>query len=144
MKIDRLVPEIKMTITKRQIFSLLLSLIMVISTPALAVSEMADGQMEASMMDCGSMMSDATGTSESASDDRISCFTGSDMACPTASGLNSCGVSIGLLPIAAMSLTLILTRKPRVHTYSSRVFNWSKPNAQFQYHAVNHRCHFRG
>lgn len=104
MKIDRLVPEIKMTITKRQIFSLLLSLIMVISTPALAVSEMADGQMEASMMDCGSMMSDATGTSESASDDRISCFTGSDMACPTASGLNSCGVSIGLLPTGPSGL----------------------------------------
>lgn len=77
---------------------------MVISTPALAVSEMADGQMGASMMDCGSMMSDATGISESASDDRVSCFTGSDMACPTASGLNSCGVSIGLLPTGPSGL----------------------------------------
>ena len=79
--------------------SLLLSLIMVISGPALAISEMAGDQADAPMMmDCSSMMSDATGTSESASDDRVSCFTGSDMACPTANGLNSCGVSIGLLP----------------------------------------------
>lgn len=56
------------------------------------------------MMDCGSMMSDATGTSESASDDRVSCFTGSDMACPTANGLNSCGFSIGLLPTGPSGL----------------------------------------
>ena len=93
-----------MTITTRQIFSLLLSLIMVISTPALAVSEMADGQMDASMMDCGSMMADVTGTNGSASDDVASCFTGSDMACAAASGPNSCGVSIGLLPTGLSGL----------------------------------------
>jgi hypothetical protein len=99
-----LVLEIKMTITKRQIFSLLLSLIMVISSPALAVSEMADGQVDASMMDCGSMMADTAGTNGSASDDGASCFEGSDMACPTASGLNSCGVSIALLPTGPSGL----------------------------------------
>ena len=92
-----------MTITTRQIFSLLLSLIMVTSTPAL-VSEMADGQMDASMMNCGSMMADVTGTNGSASDDVASCFTGSDMACAAASGLNSCGVSIGLLPTGLSGL----------------------------------------
>lgn len=44
--------------------SLLLSLIMVISGPALAISEMAGDQADAPMMmDCSSMMSDATGTS---------------------------------------------------------------------------------
>ncbi|WP_085681286.1 hypothetical protein [Marinobacter salarius] len=100
-----MVLEIRMTATNRRIMSLLLSLIMVISGPALAISEMADGQADAPMMmDCGSMMSDATGTSESASDNRINCFTGSDMACQTASGLNSCGVSIGLLPTGPSGL----------------------------------------
>ncbi len=124
MKIDRLVPDIKMTRTKRQIFSLLLSLIMVISTPALAVSEMADGQIDAAMMDCGSMMSDATGTSESASDDRVSCFTGSDMACPTANGLNSCGVSIGLLPTGLSGL---------INTGSQPVFSVREGSYQSPY-----------
>ncbi|MBE95588.1 hypothetical protein [Marinobacter sp.] len=93
-----------MTITKSQIFFLLLSLIMVISAPALAVSEMADVQVDASMMDCGSMIADATGTNGSAYDDVASCFTGSDMACPTANGLNSCGVSIGLFPTGLSGL----------------------------------------
>jgi len=97
--------EIRMTATNRRIMSLLLSLIMVISGPALAISEMAGDQADAPMMmDCSSMMSDATGTSDSASDGRVSCFTGSDMACQAANGLNSCGVSIGLLPTGPSGL----------------------------------------
>ncbi|MDF0749718.1 hypothetical protein NLU14_05700 [Marinobacter sp. 71-i] len=88
-----LVFEIRMTATNRQIISVLLSLLLVISGPALAISKMAD----AAVADCGSMMMDQAESTSSSSDTGSHCVSAPDMACPSASGLSQCGISFALL-----------------------------------------------
>lgn len=89
--------EIKTTATNRQILSVLLSLLLVMSGPALAISKMAGGQAGAVMTDCGSMMMDQVESASSPSNAGNDCVTAPGMACPSTSGLSNCGVSVGLL-----------------------------------------------
>jgi len=100
-----LVLEIKMTATNRQILSVLLSLLLVMSGPALAISKMAGGQAGAVRADCGSMMMDQVESASSPSNAGSDCVTALDMACPITSGLSNCGVSVGLLLAGPTGLT---------------------------------------
>ncbi|WP_404362836.1 hypothetical protein [Marinobacter sp.] len=93
-----------MTRTSRQIISVLLSLLLVISGPVLAVADVPGGQAESAMADCGSMMMDH-GESTSAPSDGGGCVTASDMACPSAGGVSKCGVSFALLLAAPAAFT---------------------------------------
>lgn len=92
-----MVTDIKMTTTNRRIISVLLSLLLVISGPALAMSKVVDGQADSPMADCGSMMMDHGDDKRASADAKIDCGTTSDMACPSAGGLSKCGVSFALL-----------------------------------------------
>lgn len=96
-----LVTDIKMTATNRRIVSVLLSLLLIISGPALAMSEIVDGQADSAMADCGSMMMDHGESKSASSDAEIDCGTTSDMACPSAGGLSKCGASFALLLAAS-------------------------------------------
>lgn len=79
--------------TNRQILAVLLSLLLVMSGPALAISQMAG----AAMMDCGSMVMDQVESASSQPDGGSDCTLVPGMPCPSASGLINCGVSVGLL-----------------------------------------------
>lgn len=93
-----------MTTTTRQFISALLSLLLVISGPALAMSKIADSQADAEMSDCGSMMmaqaesagfsSDSASSDTASPDTESNCASVPDMACLSASGMNKCGVSV--------------------------------------------------
>lgn len=67
-----------MTATTRQIISALLSLLLVLSGPVLAVSEISDGQADSVMMESN-------------------CVTAPGMACSSAGSLSQCGMSFALL-----------------------------------------------
>ncbi|MCG2581674.1 MAG: hypothetical protein KA296_12435 [Marinobacter sp.] len=82
-----------MIATNRQVLSVLLSLLLVMSGPALAISHMAG----APVMDCGSMAMDQVESTSSQSDAGSDCTIVPGMPCPSASGLSNCGVSVGLL-----------------------------------------------
>lgn len=75
-----------MTTTNRRLTSVLLSLLLVIGGPTLAATEMAGGQPESAMTDCGSMGMD-----------RADCITASEMVCLGAGGLGQCGTSPAIL-----------------------------------------------
>ncbi|WP_421840783.1 hypothetical protein [Marinobacter algicola] len=96
-----------MTATTRQFISALLSLLMVISGPALAMSKIADSQTGAGMTDCGSMMMAQAESASSSSDTETNCVSAPDMVCPSASGLSKCGVNVSfaLLPEKSIGLT---------------------------------------
>jgi len=85
--------EIKMITTNRNVLSVLLSLLLVMSGPALALSQMAG----AAAMDCGSMVMDQVENASPQSDAGSDCTLVPGMPCPSASGLSNCGVSVGLL-----------------------------------------------
>lgn len=88
-----------MTATNRQIISVLLSLLLVISGSALAVSKVAGDHAESSMGDCGAMMMDqAESSSTSSGNGKSDCGVATDMACPSAGGVSQCGVSFAFLP----------------------------------------------
>ncbi|WP_227545895.1 hypothetical protein [Marinobacter fonticola] len=88
-----------MTATTRQIISVLLSLLLVISGPALAVSKVTGGQADSSVADCGAMMMNQAESADASSDDEnFDCGVASDMACPSAGGASKCGVSFAFLP----------------------------------------------
>lgn len=87
-----------MTATTRQFISALLSLLLVISGPALAMSKIADSDADTAMPDCGSMMMAQAESAGSSTDTETDCSSAPDMACPSASGLIKCGVSVALLP----------------------------------------------
>lgn len=89
-----------MTATNRQILSVLLSLLLVMSGPALAISQMAG----AAMKDCGSMVMDQVESASSQPDAGSDCTLVPGMPCPSASGLSNCGVSVGLLLSAPTGL----------------------------------------
>jgi len=95
-----------MTATNRQFISALLSLLLVISGPALAISKMASGQAGAAMTDCGSMMMDQVESASSSSDTETNCVSAPDMACPSVSGLSKCGVSVSFALLLGNSIGL--------------------------------------
>jgi len=96
-----------MTATTRQFTSALLSLLLVISGPALAMSKIADSQAGVEMADCGSMMMAQAENASSSSDTESNCVSAPDMACPSTSGLSKCGVSVSfaLLPGSSIGFT---------------------------------------
>jgi len=96
-----------MTATTRQFISALLSLLMVISGPALAMANIADSQAGAEMTDCGSVMMTQAKNANSSSDTEANCASVPDMVCPSASGLSKCGVNVSfaLLPEKSIGLT---------------------------------------
>lgn len=95
-----LVLESKMSAKNRPIIVVLLTLLLVISGPAFALSKVAAGQAESAMADCGSMMMDQAESTVSSSDTATDCVSAPERACQTASGLVKCGVSVSfvLLP----------------------------------------------
>lgn len=86
-----------MTTTNRRIISVVLSLLLVMSAPALAISKMAGGQAGATMTNCGSMMMAQTESPSPPSDAGSDCVIVPGMPCPNTSGPGSCSVSVGLL-----------------------------------------------
>gem|GEM_PF-496259 len=90
-----LVLESKMSPKNRPIIVVLLSLLLVISGPAFALSKVAGGQA-----DCGSMTMDQTESAVASSDTEMDCIFAPERACQTATGLIKCGVSVSfaLLP----------------------------------------------
>ena len=96
-----------MTATTRQFISALLSLLLVISGPALAMSKIADSDADTAMPDCGSMMMAQAESAGSSTDTETDCSSAPDMACPSASGLIKCGVSVSvaLLPGDSIGFT---------------------------------------
>lgn len=99
-----------MTATNRQIISVLLSLLLVISGSALAISNIANAQAGAAMTGCGSMMMNQVESASAPSDAGSDCVTVPDMACPSTSGLSNCGVSVGLL---LAGLTIFIDTGPQ-------------------------------
>ncbi|MCL1481984.1 MAG: hypothetical protein MH213_12240 [Marinobacter sp.] len=96
-----------MTATTRQFVSALLSLLLVINGPALAMSKIADSQAGVEMADCGSMMMARLKTPVPHPDTESNCVSAPDMACPSTSGLGKCGVSVSfaLLPGSSIGFT---------------------------------------
>ena len=96
-----------MTATTRQFISALLSLLLVISGPALAMSKITDSKAGIGMADCGSTMMAQAESASSSSDGETetSCVSASDKVCLSASGLSKCGVSFVLLPGNSLDLT---------------------------------------
>jgi hypothetical protein len=87
--------------------ALLLSLLLVMSGPAFAMSNLAVNQAEDAMVDCGSMMivqAESTGFS---SDSTTDCVSSPEMACASATGLIKCGVSVSFafLPGSSIGFT---------------------------------------
>lgn len=82
-----------MTAKNRQIFSVLLSLLLVMSGPALAISGVVGGQADSATADCGSMMMEQNKDTSSPSDAGSDCASAPGMACPSTGGLNSCSVN---------------------------------------------------
>ena len=72
-----------MTATTRQFISALLSLLLVISGPALAMSKIADSDADTAMPDCGSMMMAQAESAGSSTDTEADCASAPDMACPS-------------------------------------------------------------
>jgi len=93
-----------MTATTRQIISVLLSLLLVISGPVLAISKVTDSQAEAAMSDCGSMVMDQAESASSSSGTESNCVSAPGMTCPSASGPGKCGGSFALLLVASNGL----------------------------------------
>jgi hypothetical protein len=96
-----------MSAKNHKIVSVLLSLLLVISAPAFALSDMTGGQTVSSMADCGSMMKDQAGNPASPSGNETNCVSGTDMTCPHSAGLSKCGTSISfaLLPGDSIDFT---------------------------------------
>lgn len=96
-----------MTVTIRQLISALLSLLLVISGPALAMSKIVDNQADASMSDCGSMMIQQAESANSPADTVSDCGSVPDMACPSPAGLSKCGVSVtfAVVPVSSIGFT---------------------------------------
>lgn len=101
-----LVLEIRMSAKSRPIISVLLSLLLVISAPTLALSKVAGspGESLPSMMDCGSMMMDQAESAASSSGTATECVSAPEMACPSGAGLIKCGVSVSLALLPGHSL----------------------------------------
>ncbi|MBD3655854.1 hypothetical protein [Marinobacter sp.] len=85
-----------MSAKNRPIISLLLSLLLVISAPAFALSKATAGQAKPAMADCGSMMMDRAEDAAYSSDAEPDCVSAPEMACPSATGPIKCGVSVSL------------------------------------------------
>lgn len=87
--------------------ALLLSLLLVMSGPAFAMSNVAVNQAETAMADCGSMMTVQAENSSSSSDTATDCVSAPEMACASATGLVKCGVnvSLALLPGSSLGFT---------------------------------------
>lgn len=87
--------------------ALLLSLLLVMSGPAFAMSNVAVNQAETAMADCGSMMTVQAENSSSSSDTTTDCVSAPEMACASATGLMKCGVSVSfaLLPGSSIGFT---------------------------------------
>jgi hypothetical protein len=96
-----------MTATIRQLISALLSLLLVISGQALAMSKIMDSQADTSMSDCGSMMIQQTEGVSSPVDTASNCGSVPDMGCPSPSGLSKCGVSVtfAVVPVSSIGFT---------------------------------------
>jgi|TARA_Y100001934_G_C12240789_1_gene720190 hypothetical protein len=96
-----------MSAKNRPIISLLLSLLLVISAPAFALSKVAGGQAEPAMADCGTMMMDQTEDTAYSSDTEPDCVSAPEMACPSATGPVKCGVNVSfaLLPGHSIGFT---------------------------------------
>ena len=101
---DRLVDEIEMTPTNRRIISVLMSLLMVMSGPVLAISKISVGQEDTAMKGCGSTMMKQAGSNDSSSGKAGDCVPTPDMTCPSASGLSKCGASFALFLAASNGL----------------------------------------
>lgn len=86
-----------MTATNRPILSVLLSLLLVMSGPALAISEIVGGQAGFAMVDCGSMLMAQEESASSEPETENKCAIAPDMVCLSAGGFGTCGVSVGLL-----------------------------------------------
>lgn len=101
-----LVLKIRMSAKSRPIISVLLSLLLVISAPALALSKVAGsaGERSPAMVDCGSMMMDQAESAASSSGTAMDCVSAPEMACPSGAGLIKCGASVSLVLLPAHSL----------------------------------------
>lgn len=82
-----------MALTNRQIISALLSLLLVISGPVMAMSEVAGGDM-----DCGTMVMDQADDVSALPGAESYCITAPGMSCSSTGGLSKCGTSFALLP----------------------------------------------
>jgi hypothetical protein len=111
-----------MTATTRQFISALLSLLLVISGPALSMSNIADGQADAAMTDCGSMMTAQAESTNSSSDTEINCASVPDMVCPNASGLSQCGVNVSFALLHGKSIGLTDTGSQPVLTVRTDLY----------------------
>ncbi|MBK1872629.1 hypothetical protein FE848_05280 [Marinobacter sp. 1-3A] len=105
-----------MTATTRQFISALLTLLMVISAPALAMVNIVDSQVGVEMTDCGSMMMAQAGNANSSSDIEANCALAPDMVCPNASGLSQCGVNVSFALLHGKSIGLTDTGSQPVLT----------------------------
>lgn len=111
-----------MSATNRQIISVLLSLLLVMSGPALAVSAITGGQADAAMSDCGSMMMAQAESASSSSDTESNCASVPDMACLSASGLSKCGVSVSFALLLGNSTGLTDTGSEPVLTARATLY----------------------
>ncbi|MBF24560.1 MAG: hypothetical protein CML18_13530 [Pusillimonas sp.] len=112
----------RMTATTRQFISALLSLLLVISGPALAMSKIADSEADAGMSDCGSMMMAQAESASSSSDTESNCASAPDMACPSASGMSKCGVSVSFALLLGNSTGLTGTGSQPVLTARAALY----------------------
>jgi len=96
-----------MSTKNRPIISVLLSLLLVISGSAVAMSKVVDGQADASISDCGSMMTQQAEGASSPADTVSDCDSVPDMACQTPAGLIKCGVSVtfAVVPVSSIGFT---------------------------------------
>ncbi|MBN8240815.1 hypothetical protein JF541_16760 [Marinobacter hydrocarbonoclasticus] len=99
-----MVLEIRMSAKNRPIISVLLSLLLVISAPAFALSKVAGGQAEPAMADCGTMMMDQAEDAAYSSDTETDCVSAPEMACPSGAGPIKCGVSVSLALLPGTSI----------------------------------------
>ncbi|PPI81179.1 hypothetical protein DXI23_04725 [Marinobacter flavimaris] len=92
-----MVREIRMSVKNRPIICVLLSLLLVISAPAFALSKATAGQAKPAMADCGSMMMmDRAEDAAYSTDAEPDCVSSPEMACLSATGPIKCGVSVSL------------------------------------------------
>ena len=112
-----LVLDVKMTATYRHIVSALISLLLMVSGPTLAISKVANGQTGSAITTiCDDLKLTQGKDAGPLLDTGISCVVAPDMSCPGPGGTNNCNISLSFVFLPAGSGSLACSSScPRTH-----------------------------